>query len=292
MIPLQMIGCHNTNESIIAANLEATMWRGYRTFSADVASGPITIVGAGPSLASTYRRINGDIIACNSAHDFLIEHGIVPKYAMMWDANPVMEKMVRPHPGVKYLIASRCHESVFRKFVGHDVTVWHAMGDTQLNLILGRYKKHELIVNGGTTSATRAMFLAMAMGYKGPMSLHGVDGSYADDGETHVSGSVVAQAKMQISVCGQKFIVAPWMALQGEDFKKVIPLLKEMGAVMTFHGTGLVPYIASHLGCSTPDFKVGWLEKHVQRPYGSLKSLYTMLRKSPQLLGALNHAGI
>ena len=292
MNPMIMRGMHNTAVPIISANIEATMWRGYRPFMGCGESGPVTIVGAAPSLAATYKRISGDVIACNSAHDFLIKNGIVPKYAMIWDANPVMEQIVHPHRGVKYLIASRCHETVFKKFEGYDVTVWHALGDDHLDWILKRYKKNEHTVCGGTSSVTRAMFIAADLGYRGAIHLHGVDGSYASNGDTHVLGSVVRQDKFRIMVCGKMFSVAPWMALQGDDFKVIVPIFKYNGFSITVHGTGLIPYCASFLGCETPDLKVGWLEKNIRRPLGSLQALYTLLRKSPQLLGGLSHAGI
>lgn len=291
MMPLMMLGQHNTKEAVISANIEATMWRRYKAFSGNSESGAVTIVGAGPSLANTYKGINGDVIACNSAHDFLIAQGIVPKYALIWDANPVMETMVKPHHGVKYLIASRCHESVFKRLEGYDVTVWHALGDTDLEWILARYKNKEPPICGGTTSMTRAMFIAKEMGYR-HMKLHGVDGCYADNGDTHVSGSLVTQQKLRIMVCGKVFSVAPWMALQGKDFKLVVPMFQNEGIRLVVHGQGLIPYCASFLGCETPDLKVGWMEKHIRRPFYALLTFYSLLRTSPQLLGGLNHAGI
>ena len=247
-------------------------------------------MGAGPSLSSTYQDLVGDVIACNSAHDFLIGKGIIPKYAMIWDAHPIMEKIITPHKDVHYLIASRCHPSVFERFKDFNVTVWHAMaGDSEVEKLLSKHGRMEAMVAGGSSSVTRATYLAGAMGYTKEMHLFGIDSCCAA-GETHVNGSAITQKQMNLRVCGKWFTVAPWMAMQAGDFKILAPILKNMGHRIVVHGTGLIPYVATFMDVETPDIKVSLYEKIRREIHGAIL-LFLEVKNSPQLLGGSN-AGI
>lgn len=290
--PLSMLGKNNVVDEVISTNLTATMEREYdlMQLGAEEGKGLVSIVGAGPSLAFTYKDISGDIIACNSAHDFLIGKGIVPRYAMLWDAHAVIAKVFTPHKDVTYLVGSRCHPDVFTKLEGYKVKVFHVLGDAQIEDHLLRYKKNEPMIGGGSSSATRAAYVAGALGYQGAMHFFGVDSSYANDEETHVSGSVVEQKKMKLRCCGEWFLVAPWMAMQAGDFKLLIPHLEARGFKIIIHGTGLVPYTATFLGVETPDIKISRYEK-LRREVHAFILLFLQIRNSPQLLGG-SHAGI
>jgi len=288
MKPLSIKVAVNATSEMIAGNLEATLKRGYRLIKENSSKGAVSVVGSGPSLADTHGDLAGDVLACNSAHDYLVSKGIKPKYAMLWDANPVMAQMITPQEGVTYLLASRCHPSVFEKMRGHDVVVWHALGDDELMPLLYKYKRDELIIAGGSSSVLRATHVAATMGYR-EEHLFGVDSCYSGN-DTHITGSLVAQARMQMRCCGRWFNVAPWMVKQAEEFKAIAPLMKEHGIKVVVHGSGLVPYLATFLGCETPDVRVGWMEKRL-RPLHSLHALYELLRHSPTTLEP-SHAGI
>lgn len=292
-VPLVMYGVNNTTEDVVDGNLVATFERGYQPFQvATQYRGPVSIVGSGPSIAWTYKRLVGDVIACNSAHDFLIEHGVIPKYTMIWDANPVMDKIIKkPHKDVTYLIASRCHPSVFEKLAGYNVLVWHALGgSTKVQELLVQHKRNEPLIAGGSTSVTRATHVAGSLGYTREMHLFGIDSCYSE-GKTHVTDSIVAQQKMNLRVCGKWFTVAPWMAMQAGDFKMLAPMMKSHGIRLIVHGTGLIPYVATFLDCETPDIRVSVFER-MRREVHALGLLFLELRNSPQLLGGSNVAGV
>lgn len=286
--PLVIVGMTNTTEDVITANLKATFERGYKPFvEVKKYQGPVSIVGAGPSLSWTYKDIVGDVLACNSAHDFLIGKGIIPKYAMLWDAHPKMNRVIKqPHKDVTYLIASRCHPCVFEQFEGFNVIVWHAMGGDCIEQLLIERNRMEPIIAGGSSSVTRATHVAGAMGYTKEMHLFGVDSCYRNE-DSHVGGSVAILEKIKLRVCGKWFQVAPWMAMQAGDFKMLAPLLKGNGVKLVVHGTGLIPYISTFMDVETPDIKLSWYEKKIRRPIHSVLSLYTLL-VAPQLLGGSN----
>ena len=270
----------NTEDGVRTDNIRATFERGYIRFNElmDTAKGgTISIVGAGPSLARTYKEITGDILACNSAHDFLIGKGIIPKYALYWDANPVIAKMAKnPHPDVTYLVASRCHPDLFKALAGHRVIVFHALGGEPVDQFLMSLNRMEPMIGGGSAGVTRGTYLAGAMGYK-TLHLFGVDSSYENDA-THVGGSIIDQKQMRLRVCGKWFLTAPWMALQVADFKLICPQLQAMGIKITVHGTGMFPYAASFIeGITTTDIKIGFVER-LRRWASSLIVLYLGLR--------------
>ena len=292
-VPVSFRGVANTPDDSVDKNLVATFARGYKSFTHlqdSAKGGTVSIVGSGPSLARTYKDLVGDVMACNSAHDFLIEHGVIPKYAMIWDAHPIIAKfLTKPHKGVKYLIASRCDPSVFAALEGYDVTVWHALGGGEsLENLLIEHNRMEAMIGGGSAGVTRGMYVLGAMGYT-DMHLFGVDCCY-DEGETHVTGSVIDQQKLRLRVCGKWFLLAPWMAMQAGDFKTLIPGMQKRCARIVVHGTGLIPYIATFLNCETPDVKVSIFEK-ARRELHALILLFRDIKNSPQLLGGSN-AGI
>ena len=292
-IPIAFRGITNTSSDDVRSNLVETFERGYKNrfneMQQSMKGGAVSIVGSGPSLKWTYKDLVGDVIACNSAHDFLIEHGVIPKYAMLWDAHPIIAKFVtKPHKGVKYLVASRCHPSVFKALEGYDVIVWHAAGDEMLEDVLVKYNRMEPMVGGGNSGVTRSFFIAGFMGYD-ILHLFGVDCSY-EDSNSHANGSVVSQDKIDLRVCGKWFTLAPWMALQAGAFKLLVPQMQGGGAKFVVHGTGLIPYIATFLDCETPDIKVSLYEKIRREIHGAIL-LFLEVRNSPQLLGGSN-AGI
>lgn len=292
-IPLVIKGMNNTTEDVVNGNLEATFMRGYKPFQPEGNyQGPVSIVGAGPSLSWTYKDIVGDVIACNSAHDFLISKGIIPKYAMIWDSHPIMGGVIdKPHKDVKYLIASRCHPSVFEKFKDSDVTVWHALGSEEVEKFLVKYNRMEPMIAGGSAAVTRSMYLAACLGYFKEQHLFGVDSCHSE-GKTHVAGSISKTDEMPIRVCGKWFKIAPWMALQAGDFKIIGPGMKSQGIRIVVHGTGLIPYTATFMGIETPDIKLSFYEKHIRRPIHSVLALWALIQSSDhQLLGGAN-AGI
>lgn len=282
----------NTAEDIVHQNLEATFARGYTPFVAaqKQTEKPVSIVGAGSSLASTYKDIVGDVIACNSAQDFLIGKDIIPKYTMLWDANPILGRVItRPHKDVHYLVASRCHPSVFEKLKDCNVTVWHALGGENVEKYLIERNRNEPMIAGGSSGVTRALFLAGSMGYTKEMHLFGV--CDASDGKTtHIMGSVAKQTFIDLRCCGKWWKVAPWMAMQAADFKILAPLMRGNGVRLVVHGQGFLPYTATFLGIETPDIKIGFYEKNIRRPIHSVLALYDSLRSTP--LHGGSYAGI
>lgn len=248
LVPLSLnMECCET-EGNLSRNIARTLGMPYRRVNEllESQSGRINVCGFGPSLKKTFTRIEGDVLACNGAHDWLIEQGIIPKWAMFMDASPVMTKLVKPHKEVTYLVASRCHQDLFDLLDDYKVVVWHCAGDRDVLGMLEERGRKEPVVNGGTAGVTRGMVMARALGYT-QAHLFGCDSSY--EGEfTHVRKSVVDEKELSVWVDGRWFKTVPWMCGQVEDIKVLCPPLTELGMKFVFHGNGLLQYIAGTLG--------------------------------------------
>jgi uncharacterized Rossmann fold enzyme len=249
IVPLELnIELCVTNDNL-KKNLGVTLSRPYVRFNefVNTESGKVSICGFGPSLVNTYAGITGDIAACNGAHNYLIERGIIPKFGVFFDADERMEQFVTPHKGVTYLVASRCHQSVFDKLEGHKVIVWHVKGDNGIiDEMLEERGIMEPMVHGGTAGVTRTMFLMHAMGYR-ELHLHGADSSYEGE-HTHVKKSIVPETSIEVWAAGKWFKTTPWLCGQVEDIKILAPAMKEIGARLIVHGSGLFPHIAKVIG--------------------------------------------
>jgi len=292
-VPLVMVGVNNTTDDIISGNLVDTFNRAYTPmqYSEQSNGKPVSVVGAGSSLSWSYKDIVGDVIACNSAHDFLISKGVIPKYAMIWDAHPIMKDIIKtPHKDVIYLVASRCHSSVFEKLRGYNVQVWHALGGDGIEGHLQKAGRREPMIAGGSSSVMRAIYVAATLGYRTEMHLFGVCDEN-DGKQTHVIGSLVEQKFMKIRICGRWFNTTSWIAMQAGDAKAIFPILQQLGIRLIVHGKGLLPYCATFMkGVETPDIKVTLYEK-LRRELHALILLYLEFRKTPNYIGGFTHAG-
>lgn len=209
-------------------------------------SGPVSIVGSGPSLKDNWQKIaevGGDIIACNAACQFLLERGVVPDYMFCFDADPLMLEFITPNPDITYLMASRCPPKAFDMLKGFDVVVWHAGGDEHIQDILQKHGSMEPMLAGGSAAITRAMMIAQPLGYN-PIHLWGADSSFAN-GDTHIRKSTTDEKRITIGVNKRVFQTAPWMCVQAEDFKILAPSLRDnYGIKLIVHGDGLIPHLA------------------------------------------------
>lgn len=245
-LALDMHGCATLEE--MNSNLEATIARGYVSFVPllDKSSGSVSIVGSGPSLHDTLDELTGDVFAINQAVGFLIDHGIIPKWAMLWDAAECVEQFAVPHPDVTYLVASRCHPKVFERLKGCNVQVWHAGGDHNIWQFLLDHKVDEPMVNGGSAGITRAMFMVDALGYT-EQHIFGADSSYGEDGNTHIIKSLVPEKDSLISVGNkppQWFRTTPEWCAQVNEFRQIFTVMThEDRRKIVVHGKGMLPCV-------------------------------------------------
>lgn len=252
--PLQLVRSVCETPENVLRNIARTLSHPYVRFNElmNTCSGSVSVCGSGPSFEREYPYVVGDILACNGAHDFLIERGVIPRFAVFFDAAELMDGFIRrPHSDVTYLIASRCHESVFKRLEGYNVVVWHCMGDSGLLELLQDGEKMEPAIHGGSAAVGRGMVVAHELGYR-DCHLFGTDSSF--DGDRHHIGAALVPENA-IEVCaiyngerGKWYHSTAWMAGQVEDFMDAAPQLKKKGFDITVHGTGLLPDMARLMG--------------------------------------------
>lgn len=244
LMPLHLVMESCATEQEMNANVTATLARGYEPLNGhmDKYKGDLSICGAAPSLRQSYRELKGDVMACNSAIGFLLGVGVVPRWAMIWDASPLCENFAVPHPDVTYLIGARCHESVFKRLKDCKVIVWHAGGDHNIATYMEEHAIVEPMVNGGSAAVTRGLYLAFALGYR-KFHVHGADSSYSDDGMTHVKGSLVPEKDMRVWVNHRWFRTTPEWCAQVEEYKALYPYFLAIGAEMDVYGDGMLQHV-------------------------------------------------
>lgn len=129
---------------------------------------PIAVVCSGPSLKRTYREIRhfDKILTCSGAHQFLLDHGIVPTWHMEGDPRAHKAVFVKhPHRRVQYLIASSCHPKMFEALKGYSVSIWHVLMNAEHLLTTGHYPPGDWVLTGGTNVGMRALVMARILGY-------------------------------------------------------------------------------------------------------------------------------
>lgn len=202
--------------------------------------GHAAIVGGGPSLKNhlkclQMRKEHGQaIFATNNSWQFLEKNGITPDYHVMLDARPENAAFV-PSSGVCYY-SSQCDPSVFEK--AKNVILWNH-NNTQKIVDGG------LFVAGGSTAGLNAISIAVMQGYR-KIHLYGFDSSYEDD-RHHAYPQDLNDNERTITVTigGEEFHTAPWMAEQACQFMELYPQLISMGCTITIHGEGLLPHMAA-----------------------------------------------
>jgi Uncharacterized protein conserved in bacteria len=200
----------------------------------------IAICGYGPSLAETWQDVKlcDDVLTVSGAHDFLIERGIIPTYHLECDPREYKADFLTPHKGVKYLINAQCHDSMFKKLKGFDVTVWFGYCYDESDVFAVELFKNEgnyIILGGGTTSGMRAFAVAREYGYRN-FEGHGLDCCY---GETQWAGphGDRQHRTVKVEVNGRTFTTSNLMMQATDDF---FTIMGQMRCRFVIHGGGLL----------------------------------------------------
>lgn len=209
---------------------------------------PIAIVGGGPSLAQTLpelRAFRGPIMAAGSAHDYLMEQGIEPTYAVVLDPDPLMAAYLkRPSDTCRYLVASHVAPHVLYALAGKQVYLFGAGGTFDLT----DFENLPVVMVGGRTVGTRAMGMALGLGYT-EMHLFGMD-SCLDGRAVHAYeitedaefDEVIRQSARVVYCNGKTFRCASYMLGQATDFQRFMGVWGDKVSVEV-HGEGLLAEI-------------------------------------------------
>lgn len=157
----------------------------------------VAIVGTGPTLFDTVDELRARlaaglthaVCAVKGAHDWLLERGIRPTFAV--SSEPRVERVEcfrYLQPETVYLMASHCHPDNWPRLRGHRVLVWHC----ELQHDDDRRPGWEGVphVKGGPSSGLRAMPIMWLLG-SFRQRLYGMDCTVLPDGTWKVTGDRV-----------------------------------------------------------------------------------------------------
>ncbi len=240
------------------ANIVSALGRGLPELSPALCShdGSLVIVGSGPSLTAHLEELKGErakgrpIMSLKGTHDYLIENGLPPNLWLTIDPRPRVNQLQKKSEDTIYLVASRCHPDIFDALKDSKVIVWHSSAEQDGAEDIWRERK-AMVVGGGTTSGTRAIFVGYILGFR-KFVLYGMDSCNAQDGITkRFDGSLTGptvEVKTGYHVGkenrvnnGRTFICNQAMAQQGNDFIMTLKMMPEV--TFDIKGDGLLKAI-------------------------------------------------
>jgi hypothetical protein len=203
----------------------------------------------GPSLADTIETLreaaadpNADVISVSGSHDFLLSHGIVPRYHVECDPRPhKADNIEKPHPDVTYLIGSCVHEVLFNKLAGSDVRLWHVSTPEHAMRLVDELKESkEHVISGGGSVGLRSIPLFYALGYR-DYSFFAMDCSFADDGARQWAGKHAGKRQDVVEVydrLGRLWKSSPVLLTYATNFFETVQKVDDISVRM--YGDGLL----------------------------------------------------
>lgn len=214
---------------------------------------PVAIVGSGPTITQTLpelRRLieaGAQVVAVKRAHEWLLDHGIVPDFAVHCDAQEETARVfARPQKATTYLVASHCHPSIWDRLRGHNVLQFHCKirdDDAEWDRSIKR-------VGGGSTTGERAIVVMYLLGMR-TGHLFGFDSIARDDGVFRIEGANTVCAlepdeqRIEVWIDGQTYTTTQGLYGQVRNLRCTIEPLK--GLALVAHGDGLFQaYLRKH----------------------------------------------
>lgn len=227
----------------------------------EVTQEPIAVVCFGPSLRTTRREIRhfDKIMTCSGAHDYLIDHGLVPNWHVEGDPRKHKAVFVKhPHKRVQYLIASSCHPDMFKALKGRDVRIWHTLMKANDLLTLNNYPPGDWVLTGGTNMGMRMLVMARLLGYVN-QHVFGMDCSAEETMHGGYHPNEPPKAKyIEIKVGDRSFQTTKLFLCYAKQFFHEALQLPDV--TITLHGDGLLQALTA-LKVSDPDQLAEFMDK-------------------------------
>lgn len=253
----------NTSHDKLLENVKKACARQLDWFApAEEHDGHVAIIGGGPSLVDKIEEIKWrqsigqHVWVLNNAHTALEGTGIWYDRQVLLDARPETASFYT-EDATEYLVASQCDPKVFDTLRKELVTLFHVNNPWTADFLRDEKDRAAYLVGGGTTVGMNALAMAFLLGYRF-IHLYGFDSCYRD-GAHHAYAQTLndsertTEALYNTSQGPKTYFCAPWMIGQAQEFIELAPSYMADGAVITVHGSGLLPDINLDLmGTLTP----------------------------------------
>lgn len=226
--------------------------------------GKIVLASAGPSLIENIEDIRklqdegAKVVCVKHSHNLLIENGIIPWGCVILDPRPfdgvsthgIVRKdlLNKPHPDIKYFIASMTNIEVTKHLVDKGATVigWHAF--TTALMEMDELKDTQLIT-GGTCSAMRSIGITHTLGFR-EFHIFGMDCSYDGIPEDLDERDMYGKKKwLKIGILNEKtktediFYTTGELLALAQDFESLLKRDDQVDMDLYVYGRGVVPSI-------------------------------------------------
>lgn len=204
----------------------------------------LTVIANGPTAREVdLRMIQGDTLALNGALALFLKEGLAPTYWACCDPQALVADFLPydPPTGTIYLVASKCHASVFEKLKGRDVRLWHIPDYP------AEGRSHSVQASSVTISAS---WLMHHMGYT-DFDYWGWDGCYfgsmhhATGGAADLPNSIKLTChtkKDGVVVDTRVFVTTKTWAAENHSAEYFFQLALYFDMAVTLHGNGMFRY--------------------------------------------------
>lgn len=232
---------------------------------------PLAIVGSGPSLKETWEDLKhwpGEIFALNAAHDFLVEHDVIPTAAVAIEGGTAICKYFEnPHDDVHYLLASSCHPKLYKQLRKQKVAMFHlamestfeafdkwlnptkALTDTEQKT-RSTFVRASAMISGGATVLTRALCVGVLLGHR-DFHFFGCDSSFFEAEHQHSRdndkygpgwGTYIKSTHIDLPIDGVVYKTSPQLLNQVFCLKQMMdgPFAEELGLTFSCYGDSLL----------------------------------------------------
>lgn len=189
----------------------------------------LTVVANGPT--ARHAPLNGPSLAINNALSLFTAQGLAPTYWIGCDPQPLLaDFLADAPPETTYLVASKCHPSVFDALTGRKVIVWHIDDVATWGLL-----EHRDAVLSSVSVTICAFEVMSRLGFR-KFDVWGWDGCFID-GEANAVAQWINPERRKVIVGGQTFESTPMWALEAQDAVNKLAGIRENIAI---HGGGMV----------------------------------------------------
>jgi Protein of unknown function DUF115 len=132
---------------------------------------PVALAGGGPSIKRHLDELRSapTIISCGSSHDYLIEQGIIPTFAVACDPDPITQAYFQnPCQKTIFLLSKHCHPDLYEHLKDYRIVTWNCFMDDPraAEILIETDGPNWHAIAGGCTVGLRSISIAMMLGFK------------------------------------------------------------------------------------------------------------------------------